>query len=804
MVDHNEQHDSGWSPNCHAASRRDHPTYRVATRLARAHGADAATALFAGMRDCPFLSAIDWDSFSPVIDLDRVARGRVLCNVLDDFSQFEPSERFDLVFWLDSLEQVPEPARFLRKLMRMCEVVVVSVPYKWPHDPGSGRQNDPIDEVKLQQWARRRWVESEVVDHEGRTWLVAVFRETNIGTAAVACDFGESDDDRSWLRGMTASIDAVCLPRRRPRFAETVTARLYQDDPLRQETTGTFGVYVVRALWNALGFDEHRKFNWRLEHKLVQARAFNHYLGCEFPMSWGCDALVRRGLGEPLVDALLSRKLFAKEALGHLSGDYGEAESAHDVLSRLILKGEFLPNGTPCEEQWLVQERIPIEREYRVHSLEDLVLPCMTFDRYGPFPVPDARAEVNAYVASILARLPDAMVGESLYAWDIARLADGRFRVIEANLVGFHPVYERGFQVSGFFQYHPLGPPLLVELARHVASTYNVALELSGAFENEPNRHALYLRVFRHYLDRQSVPLEPASPCVPAGPSPERLDAVISLRAEELERFALLRESIDCTGARFGTFYVAVPDADLAAISASHAVAGPSCVLVSESELVPEAAEFPNAPPGVRRQIARLALVARTGGDFCFDLCTTVVSVRRFQTSDLIRGGKALVSRAIKSEHAELYAQAEALLGLRRSGWVHGITPFLLNKWRVADLVDYLQMRFSDAPDGQGSWRRVLLGRRGWMLGHIYFTFLEAFGLEERDYFPAEWNIADNCVWSSEDWADWDPAASFDEYSSFYFTVVQVGPDVPAEAVRRRFAPYLGLTSNGGARRSES
>ena len=361
-----------------------------------------------------------------------------------------------------------------------------------------------------------------------------------------------------------------------------------------------------------------------------------------------------------------------------------------------------------------------------------------------------------------------------------------------------------GSRRVGFFQYHPLGPPLLVELAQHVASTYNVALELSDTFKNEPNRHALFLRLFRHYLDRQPDLPEPASPRLPVAPAPERLDAVLSLRAEELERFALLRESIKYTGAPFGTLYVAVPDADLAAISASRAVVGPGCVLVSESELVPEAAEFPNAPPGVRRQVARLALVARTASDFCFDLSATVVSVRRFQTSDLIRGGKALVSRAINSEHAELYGQAEALLGLRRSGWVHGITPFLLNKCRVADLIDYLQMRLSEAPDRQGSWRRVLLGRRGWMLGHIYFTFLEAFGLEERDHFSAEWSIADNCVWSSEDWADWDPAASFDEYSSFYFSVIQVGPDVPAEEVRRRFAPYLGLTSTGGAQRSES
>ena len=772
-------------------------------RLARAHGPDASTALFVGARNGPFLTAIDWDASRSARDLDRVDGGRGLCDLQAEFMRFESRERFDLVFCLETLEQVQQPAGFLQKLLRMGNVVVVSVPCRAPHQAESDRADDVMDEVKLLRSARRRWIESEIVEDVRHTRLVAVFRGSPVGAAAVDCDFGESDDEVSWLREMAASIDAVAMPRRRPRFEETVPARLYQDDRLREEITGSFGVYVVRALWNALGFDEHRKFRWRLEHKLVQARVFNRYLGREFPNSWGVDALIRRGLAEPLLDGLLSGELFAKEALGHLSGDYGEAECTHEVLCRLIRGGERPPTGAPFEERWLVQERIPLEREFRVHSLEDLVLPGMTFDRYGPFSVPEARDEVNAYVASILARLPNALVGESLYAWDIARLADGSFRVIEANLVGFHPVYERGFQASGFFQYHPHGPPLLVDLRGTSRSTYNVALEMCSRFENEPNRHGLYLRLFRHYLDRPPASLESAGSTGTAGLLPERLDAVVSLRVEELGRFALLRESIECTGAPFGTLYVAVPDADLGAVAASGVADGPGCVVVRESELIPESAEFPGAPPGVRRQVARLAMVARTEGRFCFDLSPNVVSVRRFRTSDLIRGGKALYSRTINAEHFEPYRRAEEILGLGRSGWVHGTVPFLFSKRGAAELVDYLDARSGEGPGVRDSWRRFLLGHRGWSLGQVYFTFLEAFGLEERDYFPAEWDISDNCVWSSEDWGDWDPSACFDKYGSFYFSVIQVGPDVPAEAVRRRLGPHLGLDLSDGTRRRE-
>jgi hypothetical protein len=783
-VDQDKQHDRGGFHENNRAPCGKYQYYRTAAWLARAYGPAPATALDIGPSDPPILELIDWVSSLTAIGLHQV-----------------PGEKFGLVFCLQALEQVPRPGGFLRKLLRIGELVVVAVKYKGPHDQESDGQ--PLDEVRLQRWARRRWLAAAVVEDEGGARLVAVFRGDEEGAVDMACDFGESDDERAWLDDLSAAIDAVRLPRRHPLFAGHAPARLFQSDPLRKEVTGTFGAYVVRALWNALGFDEHRKSCWRLEHKLVQARVFNRYLGGEFPTSWGVSALVRRGLGGRLLDALLAGKLFAKEALGHLSGDYGEAEATHDVLCWLLHRREPPLASTPVEEKWLVQERITVEREYRVHSLEDMVLPGMTFDRYGPCPVPKDHAEVNAYVASILARLPDALVGESLYGWDVARQADGRFRIIEANLVGFHPVFERGFQASGFFQYHPHGPPLLVELARHVASTYKVALELFGDWENEPNRHGLFLRLFRHYWGRPPVPLERAAARALAAPPPERLDAVLSLRAEELERFALLRESIGSTGSPVGTLWVAVPDADFAAIVASETVTGLDCSVVPESELIPEASEFPNAPPGLRRQVARLALVARTEGDFCLDLSPDIVCVRRFRVADLIRGGKGFYSRRITTEHTERYEQAEDLLGLRRSGWVHGTPPYLFSKRAVAELADYLERRSAGREDVRGSWRRFLLGRRGWSVLQVYFTFLEAFGLEERDYFPGEWDLSGNCIWSSEDWEKWDAAASFDEYASFYFSVVQVGRDVPAEAIRRRLAPHLGLAGMGGPRRSE-
>jgi hypothetical protein len=793
-VDHAQEHDRVGSFGCNRAERAGPRSYKAAARLARKYAPVAPTVLDVGPCRPPIQDLLGWVVSATVVDLAEPFPASGPGDRDEDVLRLLPAGRFGLVFCLHALDQVSHPGRLLQKLLTLGEEVIVSL--ACPEVDGR-----PPAEVRLQLWAGRRWLESEVLpDVEGMR-RVAIFRGGELEAAGAAGDFGLADDERTWLDDLAVRIEAVRLPRRRPRFAATVPAPVFQDDPLRREVTGTVGVYIVRALWHALTFDEHRRLSWRLEHKLVQARIFDRYLGGEFPDSWGVRALVRRGLGDRLLDGLFSRRLFAKEALGHLSGDYGEAEATHDVLRWLLDCRQPLPPRTPLEEEWLVQERIPIEREYRVHSLEDQVLPEMTFPRYGPCPVPPDRDEVNAYVASILARLPDALVGESLYAWDIARQPDGRFRVIEVNLAGFHPVFERGFQVSGFFQYHPHGPPLLTSLARRIEATYNVALKLSGDWVGEPNRHALYLRLFRHYWERP--PGTPITVRVSPAPPPERLEAVLSLRAVELERFTLLRDSIRAVGTPIGRLWLAVPDAEVAAVVASKACAGPGCVVVPESELVPEAGEYPNAPGGVRRQVARLALVARTGGDFCLSLSPEVVCVRRFDLADLLHNGKAYYSRTITNEHSERYAQAEALLGLRRTGWVHGTLPYLISTRAAAELTDYLDRRAGGLLDVRGSWRRFLLGRSGWELSQVYFTFLEAFRLEERDYFPGDWDLAGNGVWASEDWDEWEAAASFDEYASFYFSVIRPGPVVPAAAVRRRLAPHLGLTSPGGAQWSE-
>lgn len=65
------------------------------------------------------------------------------------------------------------PTEFAHKLFFLADVVVISVPYKWPKGTIKGHTHDPVDEVKLGEWTGRKLVESRIVDRPER--LVAVY-----------------------------------------------------------------------------------------------------------------------------------------------------------------------------------------------------------------------------------------------------------------------------------------------------------------------------------------------------------------------------------------------------------------------------------------------------------------------------------------------------------------------------------------------------------------------------------------------------------------------------------------------------
>jgi hypothetical protein len=284
---------------------------------------------------------------------------------------------------------------------------------------------------------------------------------------------------------------------------------------------------IVRHLYRALGFDEHRLFQHRLEHKLVQALVLHHYCPGVVPVTRG----VRReleGVEPAAMQAHLDRVCSAegaliKHALGYGSGERKQIEAMADCVN-IFGSGSSGSSGSGDsgreatrprlhDEVFVLQQRVEIDTEYRVHTVEGRVAPELTYRRYGWGVSPDEREAPNAFVQRVIDRLPNGFVRGAIVAWDVAKTHAhqghahqghasqdharqghediGGLVVIEANLAGYHPVFEPGFQCSGFFQ-GPWGPALVARLFQFVEQTYGVKVRVHVDVPADAIEHDVY------------------------------------------------------------------------------------------------------------------------------------------------------------------------------------------------------------------------------------------------------------------------------------------------------------------------
>ena len=123
------------------------------------------------------------------------------------------------------------------------------------------------------------------------------------------------------------------------------------------------------------------------------------------------------------------------------------------------------------------------------------MIPDLTFRRYDAGSIIDEREAPNAFVKSLLDRLPDALVGGSLLAWDIALRPSGEFAVIEVNFSGFHPAFKRGFHCSGYFHDQHWGACDTARLLNYVARSDGVEVIAEADAPEYPVENRFYAEV---------------------------------------------------------------------------------------------------------------------------------------------------------------------------------------------------------------------------------------------------------------------------------------------------------------------
>ncbi|MCB1501638.1 MAG: hypothetical protein KDK07_17945 [Bauldia sp.] len=116
---------------------------------------------------------LDWfpdvkDRFS--VDLVRPYAGPGVTPITSDFLTWEPPMHFDVALCFQVIEHVPDATAFARKLLAICDVLVMSVPYLWPEDKAAHHVHDPVDTEKIFGWFGREpnysYIVKELYDEE--------------------------------------------------------------------------------------------------------------------------------------------------------------------------------------------------------------------------------------------------------------------------------------------------------------------------------------------------------------------------------------------------------------------------------------------------------------------------------------------------------------------------------------------------------------------------------------------------------------------------------------------------------------
>lgn len=254
----------------------------------------------------------------------------------------------------------------------------------------------------------------------------------------------------------------------------------------------------VRHILSKIGFDEKRVFDWRVEHKLVQALILQKYCGSAVPVSCGLNSLLLN-CGYSSLSQLLSVRhssdLILKRTLGYNS----DPDQSHELNRAIIIdaihcyESGNLPEVGLEGERFIVQQRVPIESEYRVHTIEDKVIAGITYRKGNRINGASGDcAGANSFVRNMLDRLPNALVKDTLCGWDVVYTYNREWRIIEINYAGFHPVFEQGFHCSGYFQDLNWGFARTAELLHFIEKEYAVQITLMAGLNPDHSLAALY------------------------------------------------------------------------------------------------------------------------------------------------------------------------------------------------------------------------------------------------------------------------------------------------------------------------
>lgn len=134
-------------------TERESSIYLYTVReLVKGLAVNANSMIDVGSAGCPYLDWYDWIPDRTSIDLRRPYKSNNIKSITGDFLTWNHEKVYDVCTCLQVLEHVPLVEEFAQKLLDICNILIVSVPYKWRFGSNISHVHDPVDEKKMLLW----------------------------------------------------------------------------------------------------------------------------------------------------------------------------------------------------------------------------------------------------------------------------------------------------------------------------------------------------------------------------------------------------------------------------------------------------------------------------------------------------------------------------------------------------------------------------------------------------------------------------------------------------------------------------
>lgn len=157
--------------------RMDLMYYHYVDYILRTLARDATSMIDVGTANCPYQEWFDWIPERVSFDQAPPYTSENVTGIQGDFLTHDFGRRFDVATCLQVLEHIPQAPQFARRLLEISDLVIISVPYKWPATMLADHVNDPVDEAKLASWMGRQANYSVIIEEpfRARKRMVAVY-----------------------------------------------------------------------------------------------------------------------------------------------------------------------------------------------------------------------------------------------------------------------------------------------------------------------------------------------------------------------------------------------------------------------------------------------------------------------------------------------------------------------------------------------------------------------------------------------------------------------------------------------------